>query len=261
MKLTVDAVVFSYINEELNVLLIERAFDPFKGKFALAGGFVNEDETTEDAVLRKVKEETGISLDYLEQLYTFSDTDRDPRERIVTVSYYGIIAPIKTEFVKNVHAKRVVWMPISKLSQHNIMKLETRDENGDMVIENLYEAASKGSAGVLKKIPVDKLRLAFDHNKILDYAVERLRNKVRYEPVGFDLLPKYFSMTELWSLYCAILGKEIDRRNFTRKIKKLGLLKEAPFKTNGDVGRKAQLYEFDEETYLLLKRDGFNFDI
>lgn len=221
MKLTVDAVVFSYIENELKVLLIKRAFEPFKGQLALAGGFINEDENTEQAVLRKLKDETGVDLDYLEQLYTFSDVERDPRERIVTVSYYGLIAPIKTEFVTNKHADSVDWYSVDSLSTN----------------------------------------FAFDHKKIIDYALERLRNKIRYEPIGFDLLPKYFTMTELWLLYSAILDQEIDRRNFVKKFKKFNLLKEAPFKSSGSVGRKAQLYEFDEENYLILKRDGFNFDM
>lgn len=223
MKLTVDAVIFSYINEALCMLLINRAFEPYKGDLALAGGFVDYNETTEQAVLRKLKEETGVELDYLEQLYTFSDIDRDPRERIVTVSYYGLIAPIKTELVINIHAKNVDWYPVEYLSTYT---------------------------------------LAFDHKNIIEYAIQRLRNKVRYEPIGFDLLHKYFSMTELWKLYCAILGEKIDRRNFTKKFKKFGLLKQAPFKdSNNGKGRKAQLYEFDEEKYEQLKQEGFNFDI
>jgi len=223
MKLTVDAVVFSYIDNELRVLLIRRAFEPFKGQLALAGGYVQEDETTEQAVLRKLKDETGVDLDYLEQLYTFSDVERDPRGRTVTVAYYGLIAPIKTEFTTNKHASDIGWYDVNDIFSYD---------------------------------------LAFDHMKIIDYALERLRNKVRYEPIGFDLLDRYFTMTELWMLYSAILDQEIDRRNFVKKFKKFDLLKEAPFKNStGTKGRKAQLYEFDEEKYLLLKREGFNFDI
>jgi 8-oxo-dGTP diphosphatase len=222
MKLTVDAVVFSYIENELKILLINRAFEPFKGQLALAGGFIEEDESTEQAVLRKLKDETGVDLDYLEQLYTFSDTLRDPRERIITVAYYGLIAPIKTEFSINKHVSNVDWYKYDNLYLYNI---------------------------------------AFDHMKIINYGLERLRNKIKYEPIGFDLLPQYFTMTELWMLYCAIFDEEIDRRNFVKKFKKVNLLKEAPFKNSGGVGRKAQLYEFDEERYLTLKKEGFNFDI
>jgi 8-oxo-dGTP diphosphatase len=225
MKLTVDAVVFSYIEGELKVLLIKRAFEPFKGQLALAGGYVQEDETTEQAVLRKLKDETGVNLDYLEQLYTFSDVERDPRGRIITVAYYGLIAPLKTEFTTNKHASDIGWY-------------------------DPYDISFYGCG------------VAFDHMKIINYALGRLRNKIRYESIGFDLLPQYFTMTELYMLYTSILEQEIDRRNFLKKFKKFNLLKEAPFKNStGGKGRKAQLYEFDEEKYLVLKRDGFNFDI
>lgn len=223
MKLTVDAIVFSYINRELKVLLIKRAFEPFINYLALPGGFIQKDETTEQAVLRKLKDETSIDLDYLEQLYTFSDVERDPRERIVTVAYYGLIAPVKTEMVTNKHASSVDWYNIDNIGM---------------------------------------LDIAFDHKKIINYAVERLRNKIKYEPIGFELLDKYFTMTELWMLYRTILDEDIDRGNFIKKIKKFNLLKEAPFKdSKGGKGRKAQLFEFDVENYELLKRDGFNFDI
>ena len=223
MKLTVDAVVFSYIENQLKVLLIKRAFDPCKGQLALAGGYVLEDETTEQAVLYKLKDETGVDLDYLEQLYTFSDVERDPRGRIVTVAYYGLIAPIKTEFTLNKHASDIGWYDVNDIFSYD---------------------------------------LAFDHMKIINYALDRLRNKIQYEPIGFDLLPQYFTMTELWMLYCEILNNEIDRRNFIKKFKKFDLLKQAPFKNStGNKGRKAQLYEFDEEKYLVAKREGFNFDI
>lgn len=222
MKLTVDAVVFSYHNEELYTLLIKRAFDPFKDMMALAGGFVNEDESTDQAVLRKLKEETNVDLDYLEQLYTFSDVERDPRERIVSVAYYGLIDPSKHDLLTNIHAKEVKWFPTTKVAY----------------------------------IP-----LAFDHGRIHKYALERLRNKLQYEPIGFELLPKYFSMSELHRLYEVILGKEIDRRNFVKKINSFGLLNKTTFKTEGHVGRKAQLFEFNEEKYNELKLKGLNFEL
>lgn len=222
MRLTVDAVVFSYINKELNVLLIKRAFEPYLGMLALPGGFINENESADDAVKRKLKEETNIELDYLEQLYTFSEPNRDPRERIVTISYYALINPEKHRIIANIHAKEVNWYPVNSI----------------------------------RFTP-----LAFDHMKIVDYAKTRLKNKVVYEPIGFELLPKYFSMTELFDLYCSILGDNIDRRNFIKKINSFGLLKETKFKTEGHVGRRAQLYEFDQKKYEQLKKKGFNFDI
>lgn len=222
MKLTVDAVVFSYINKELNVLLIKRAFEPFSGMLALPGGFINDDETADDAVKRKLKEETNVDLDYLEQLYTFSKPNRDPRERIVTISYYALINPTKYDLISNVHAKEVKWYSLKEI----------------------------------KNMP-----MAFDHKEILNYAITRLKNKVVYEPIGFELLPKYFSMTELFELYTSILGETIDRRNFIKKINSFGLLKETKYKTEGHVGRRAKLYEFDQNKYNQLKKKGFNFDL
>jgi 8-oxo-dGTP diphosphatase len=223
MKVTVDAVVFAYINKELNVLLIERAFEPYKGMLSLAGGFMLDNETSDESVIRKLKEETNVNLNYLEQLYTFTDLDRDPRERIISIAYYALINPKNQELASNnIHAANVRWYPISELK---------------------------------------KLKLAFDHNNIIDYALNRLKNKVVYKPIGFGLLPKQFSMSELFELYCAILGNDLDRRNFIKKINSYGLLKETKFKTEGHVGRRAQLYEFDQKKYERLENIGFIFDI
>jgi 8-oxo-dGTP diphosphatase len=222
MKVTVDAVVFSYHENELKILLIKRAFEPFLDTFALAGGFLLEDESAEEGVLRKLKEETNVELDYLEQLRTFSDVNRDPRERIISIAYYGLIDPSKHDLITNIHAKEVKWFP----------------------------------AYGVRYIP-----LGFDHKEIYEYALERLRNKLQYEPIGFELLPKYFTMSELWSLYNAILGKELDRRNFNKKILSYGLLKETTFKSEGGVGKPAKLYEFNKEKYDELKETGLNFEL
>lgn len=222
MKVTVDAVVFSYHEKELNVLLIKRAFEPYIDTFALAGGFLLDNESAEDGVLRKLKEETNVELDYLEQLRSFTEVDRDPRERIISIAYYGLINPSKHSLITNIHAKEVKWFPA-------------------------YSA---------RYIP-----LAFDHKKIFDYALERLRNKLQYEPIGFELLPKYFTMSELWNLYNAILGYELDRRNFTRKILSYGLLNETTLKQEGGVGKPAKLYEFNEKKYNELRKKGLNFEL
>lgn len=230
IKITVDAVVFSYFNEKLHTLLINRAFDPYKGMAALAGGYIGDDETADDAVLRKLKEETNIQLEYLEQLYTFSDINRDPRGRTISISYYGLIDSSKYELESNKHADSVYWYPIE-----------------------YYTNGSFGST-------IHSLILAFDHKEIIIYAIERLRNKIKYTPIGFELLPKYFSMSELHKLYEEILGKKIDRRNFSKKINSYGLLDKTPYKTKGNVGRNAQLYCFNEQRYKELEIHGVNFE-
>src|SRR5258706_1908503 len=114
MKVTVDAVVFAYIEKELNVLLIKRACKPFLNKWALPGGFMDDDENSDNAVARKLKEETNIDLSYLEQLYTFTDVKRDPRERIISVAYYALIDPTNFNLTTNIHAKEVNWLPLKE---------------------------------------------------------------------------------------------------------------------------------------------------
>jgi 8-oxo-dGTP diphosphatase len=223
MKVTVDAVVFSYYEKELHALLIKRAFEPYLDMFALAGGFLLEDETAEEGVLRKLKDETNVDLDYLEQLKTFTRVDRDPRERIISIAYYGLIDPSKHELITNIHAKEVKWFPAYS---------------------------------------VPYIPLAFDHMEIYEYALERLRNKLQYEPIGFELLPNYFTMTELWELYNAVLGKELDRGNFIKKINKYELLNETSMKVTGFIGKPAKLFEFNKEKYDELKETkGLNFEL
>lgn len=221
MDVTVDAVVFAYINKELNVLLIKRAFEPFLDQWALPGGFMEENESADSSVIRKLNEETNVKLNYLEQLYTFTDVNRDPRKRIISITYFALINPKNQNLNTNIHAKDVQWFPL-----HSI-----------------------------------KNDIAFDHKKIIDYAHVRLQNKIVYEPIGFELLPKQFSMTDLFDLYVAILGGDLDRRNFIKKINGFSILKKTSNKTTGHIGRRAQLYEFDKKKYKELSREGFNFDI
>lgn len=221
-NITVDAVVFSYIREKLHMLLIKRNIKPYKGLYALAGAFIKENETANDAVIRMLKEETGLNLDYLEQLYTFTDINRDPRQRIVSIAHYGLINYTNQTLKTSKHADVVGWVEVK-------------------------EAFRKD--------------LAFDHKEIMRYALDRLRNKLRYEPIGFELLPRFFTMGELYNLYCAILDEGLDRRNFSRKILGFGLLKETEFKSSGHVGRQAKMYEFDKITYDRLKKIGFNFEL
>lgn len=221
-SITVDAVVFSYINEKLHVLLIKRNYEPFKDNYALPGAFIKEEETAEWAAFRMLEEETGLKINYIEQLYTFTKPDRDPRKRIISIAYFALINSQHQNLKTSKHATEVEWVEIKK---------------------------------------AHKLVLAFDHRQIMRKAHERLRVKLRWMPIGFDLLPAFFTIGELYNLYCAILDEELDRRNFTRKLLKSGLLKETQFKSNGHVGRKAKMYEFDVEKYERLEKHGYNFEL
>lgn len=224
--ITVDGVIFTYHEGELKVLLIKRKIEPFKDVYALPGGFLNENETGEHAISRVLNDECGLNIlhyGYLEQLYTFTDVERDPRQRVISITYYGLINSIGCNLdLENDHASEVKWYSVGW---------------------------------------VGRMGLAFDHKKIFRYAVQRLQNKVRYEPIGFDLLPEYFTLSELHELYSAILDKDIDRRNFNKKILKYSLLGETNLKTSGHVGRQAKLYKFNESVYKNLVVEGFNFEI
>jgi len=218
--LTVDCVVFGFDDGELKVLLIERALEPFKGKWALPGGFVRLDETLDEAARRELAEEAGLQEVFLEQLYTFGAVDRDPRERVVSVAYYALVklAAFRTKAATD--AADAKWFPISKVP-----------------------------------------RLAFDHAHILATALVRLKGKVRYQPIGFELLPPKFTLSQLQHLYEAVLGTELDKRNFRKKVLGFGLL--APLKETQMAGRHrpAQLFRFDAERYDKLKRRGLLFEL
>ncbi|MFC4633421.1 NUDIX domain-containing protein [Dokdonia ponticola] len=115
IKLSVDAVVFGYEEGVISVLLIKRKYNPFKGKWAIPGGFVLNDESLEQAVERELQEETGVTINYLEQLYTFGDVDRDPRGRVVTVAYVGLVRPNTFKIVAATDASQVQWFTINDL--------------------------------------------------------------------------------------------------------------------------------------------------
>jgi 8-oxo-dGTP diphosphatase len=219
--LTVDCVVFGYDDEqELKVMLIQRDIPPFQGKWALPGGFIHLDESLEASAIRELKEETGIENVFLEQLYTFGEVERDPRERVVTVAYYALINLSRQIIKATTDARDAAWFSLNKIPE-----------------------------------------LAFDHQKILQVALNRLKAKVRYEPIGFELLPKKFTLSQLQKLYENILGQPLDKRNFRRKILKMGLLIPLEEMQTGVSHRAARLYQFDEQKYLQLKQKGFNFEI
>lgn len=218
--LTVDCVVFGFDEGDLKLLLIQRNLQPFAGKWALPGGFVRVEESLEDAAIRELQEEAGVSKVYLEQLYTFGELNRDPRERVVTVAYYALV----------------------KLGDHKV------------------KAATDASDAAWFSIS-DLPRLAFDHEEIIDVALQRLKNKVRYEPIGFELLPPKFTLTQLQHLYEVILESSLDKRNFRKKILGMDLLIETDEIEQDVAHRAARLYRFDEAKYKQWKKKGFNFEL
>jgi 8-oxo-dGTP diphosphatase len=218
--LTVDGVVFGLDDEDLKVLLVRRDGEPFRGKWALPGGFVRVEESLEEGVRRELREETGIDQLFLEQLYTFGALDRDPRERVVTVAYYALV----------------------KLSDHRI------------------RAATDARDAAWFTVP-EARGLAFDHDRILAVALERLKGKVRYQPIGFELLPPQFTLSQLQRLYETVLGKPLDKRNFRKKILGMDFLVALEEVQKDVAHRAARLYRFDRKKYQQLQKRGFNFEI
>ena len=218
--LAVDCVVFGFDDGELKVLLIERALDPFRGRWGLPGGFVRVGESLDEAAERELFEEAGIRNVFFEQLYTFGAVDRDPRERVVSVSYYALVNLSNYEPKAATDALRAKWFPVSKVP-----------------------------------------KLAFDHREILRIGLARLKGKVRYQPIGFELLASKFTLFELQHLYEVILGTGLDKRNFRKKVLSFGLL--LPLEETQTAGRHrpARLFRFDVVKYEELKKRGFNFEL
>lgn len=202
-SITVDIVLFTIINNSFKVLLIKRSCEPFKGVWAIPGGFVKINESLDKAALRELYEETGVKDVYLEQLYTFGNPGRDPRGRVITVAYFALVNADEFQLKAKTDANDVKWFSIYKLP-----------------------------------------KMAFDHKKILNYALKRLRHKLEYTTVAFQLLPKMFTLTQLQTVYEIIFNKKLDKRNFRKKILSLGLIKDTGKITKGVSHRPARLYSF-----------------
>lgn len=221
IRVSVDGVVFGYDPEEgVSVLLIKRKYEPFKQQWALPGGLVKNDESLEAAVKRELKEEANVDVRFLEQLYSFGEPERDPRNRVVSVAYYALVRPKDYQLLAQTDAEDVAWFNMNKLP-----------------------------------------KLAFDHKLIIDHAIKRLRGKLAYEPVGFELLDKKFPFSDLEKLYQSLLLHELDRRNFKKKLMAYGFLEELNETVQRGAGRPARLYQFNKKTYFELKENGYNFDL
>ena len=221
IKIAVDAIVFGYQNNKLYVLLIQQKFGTDQTSWALPGGLVNENESLLDAVQRELLEETNVKANYLEQLYTFGDD------------------------INRDSRNRVI--SVAYFALVDALKFEIKP---DTDAENVQWIE-------VEAIP----KLAFDHNLILNKALERLKSKLSYQPIGFDLLPKKFLFSDLENLYTLILNKEIDRRNFRKKIMSFEILEETQVFSDKKNGRPAKLFQFNKTKYNQLLLDGIHFEI
>ena len=213
----VDCVIFGYDGNDIKVLLIQRGNYPYKTSWAFPGGFMNMNETAEQAALRELKEETGLKDVIVRQLYTYTDIDRDPRERVISIAHYALtrISEVKA----GDDAKEAKWFSLSEIPN-----------------------------------------LAFDHDVILNKALTTLKERICFEPIVFELLPEVFKMSELQNVYENILGIKFDRRNFYKKMNKLGILTEVEGRAKDSSRRIPIFYRFNAEKYAELKQKGFKLE-
>ena len=244
-SVTVDIVVFTVTNvrgenyrklpeKELRVLLIQRGGHPYIGHWALPGGFVRPNETVGEAANRELAEETGIQGGYLEQLYTFSKPERDPRTWIISCAHMALIDSDRLHLEAGSDANDVQWFTVSMDNSLEIIKLSLL--NGKTSLTASVMPNTNGSE--LKSI--ENNGLAFDHAEIVTCALQRLRAKLEYTDLALCLMPERFTLTELQQVYEAILGKSLFKAAFRRKM--IDIVQETDQYTSDKGHRPAKLY-------------------
>ena len=208
-EFSIDCVIFGFEAGELKILLIERNDEPFKDWLALPGNLVQNDEGIEDAASRILHELTGLDELHMEQFHTFGDVNRHPRGRIITVAYYALI------------------------------RIDGQKElrPGQFAKTALWHSVN------------DLPKLAFDHTEIFKTGFNKLRRRLSYQPIAYELLPEKFTLTQLQNVYEVILGKKLDKRNFRKKMLSFNVLKDLNEKQKGVSFRAATLYRFDKRKY------------
>lgn len=217
--ITVDCVIFGFNKENLEVLIVQHAEGESIGKWGLLGGSLRREEGADDAAQRILYELTSLENIYLEQLKAFTNPNRVPERRVITIAYYTLVNREDYNIKASLKLMEAKWHKVSDIPN-----------------------------------------LIFDHNEIIDFSLMQLRNRVRQAPIGFNLLPEKFTLLALMHLYEEILGIEMDKSNFRRKILHMKLLVALDEKQQDVSHRAAQLYKFDPKIYDKLTKKGFNFE-
>lgn len=265
-SVTVDTIIFTIRDSEVEnyrklpekkfqILLVKRSQEPYKDKWSLPGTFVGKEERFEEAVNRCLEEKANVKNIYLEQLYSWGEPSRDPRGRVISTSYMGLVDSNEIKIKAGKNVEDVEWFTI-KL---NTLK-ETNKENKDGYyktedIQILLEGKNKvlkSKVRVVKELVNGNLiiytqilesDLAFDHAKVLIYAIERLKNKVEYTTIAFNLMPKTFTLTQLQQVYEILLDKPLLKANFRRKIADMVIETDGQEENAGH--RPSKLYKFN----------------
>lgn len=204
---SVDCIIFGFSEGELNLLLLKRNFEPAKGEWSLMGGFVQQDESVDNAAKRVLAELTGLENVYMEQVNSFGEVGRDPGERVVSIAYYALINI-------NEYDREAV-------QQHNAFWIN------------------------INEIP----DLIFDHPEMVQVARELMKQKASTKPIGFNLLPELFTLSQLQNLYEAIYGEDIDKRNFRKRIAEMDYIEKTDKIDKKGSKRGAALYKFNDKVY------------
>jgi 8-oxo-dGTP diphosphatase len=215
-QVAADVAVFAFQDGAMNVLLVRRRYEPYQSYWALPGGLLEPSETLEEAAERELREETGVTDTWMEQLATFSEIDRDPRGRVISCCYLALVDGERARLRPGSDAREAVWRPLEPL---------------------------------LAQIATERV-LAFDHDRILAYARQRLAYKLEYQNVAWSLLPETFTVSELRRVYEAGIGRAFEPNNFRRIALGWGVLAEAGERPTG--GRPAALYRFADRRPLIL---------
>ena len=203
----VDCIIFGFDEGQLRILVGKRKMDPGRGEWSLYGGFVNTDESIDEAANRVILELTGLRNLYIRQVGAFGRVDRDPGERVISIAYYALIN-VK-DYDKALRA------------QHNLEWVNIQD------MPTLYS----------------------DHNEMVRRARKMMRQKISSEPIGFNLLPNLFTLTQLQKLYEAVMGEEVDKRNFRKRIKEMDFIEKTELIDKENSKRGASLYRFNKRVY------------
>lgn len=203
----IDCIIFGFEKGRLSLLLLQRNFEPAKGQWSLMGGFVQENESADDAAKRVLYELTGLKDVYMEHIGAYGEIHRDPGERVISLAYYALINI-------NEYDRELV-------QQHNAHWID------------------------VEELP----NLIFDHNQMVEKARTIMKEKASSAPIGFNLLPELFTLTQLQSLYEAIYGESMDKRNFRKRIADMGFIEKTDKIDKTGSKRGALLYKFNDKAY------------
>lgn len=237
--------------KELKVLLIKRNNHPDIHKWALPGGFVNIDEDLDKAAYRELEEETNVRNVYMEQLYTYGKVNRDKRMRVISIAHMALIPKESVKPIAGDDAEDVAWFTVEK-NRISDNQEEIVISNEELNLRYCYTVDIEYKKNGVVSVPItnihateDNDKIAFDHIEMINQGIDRLRNKVEYVPIAFNLVPPKFTLNEIQQVYEVILGKKLVKQNFRKWVDKF--VEELEEKQEEVGHRPATLYKYKEK--------------